>query len=119
VHKIDDFINGGKTEEDQRRGKLNEKNSVSANYLTPFANGKEKRKKSRKGDDVSIVKVTDYLHLVDPILQRRSEFEEKTLHEDDRNEVQYLLKNKDQILDQEEKRLYIREWSHTKEETEA
>ncbi len=36
--EIDNFINQGKTEEDQRRGRLDERNSAGANYLTPFQN---------------------------------------------------------------------------------
>lgn len=44
IRKVDTFINGHKSEADQRRGKVNQRNSASANYLTPFSTSNQGKK---------------------------------------------------------------------------
>ncbi len=47
IRKVDTFINGHKSEADQRRGKVNQRNSATANYLTPFSTSNQGNKKKK------------------------------------------------------------------------
>ena len=65
--------------------------------------GEKPKEEVRAGD----VKVTDYLHLVEPILKAREEAFGET------NEIDYLIQNRERLLDENEKSRYQRlESSH-------
>ena len=49
-----------------------------------------------------MVKITDYLHVIDPLLKKR---DQSACH---LNEVEYLIKYKDTLLDENEKCNYKR-----------
>lgn len=82
------------------------KNAASESYLTPFeAEGMKKSKKPKPGQEVH---VTDYSSMIDPILEKRnSDFASFTGPYKDRFE--YLLKNKEELMDQYERGEYAKE----------
>lgn len=60
--------------------------------------GEKPKEAVRAGD----VKVTDYLHIVEPMLKARKEAFGET------NEVEYLIKNRERLLDENEKSRFQR-----------
>jgi hypothetical protein len=82
------------------------KNAASESYLTPFeVEGMKESKKPKPGQELH---VTDYSSMIDPILEKRhSDCASFTGPYKDRFE--YLLKNKEELMDQYERAEYAKE----------